>query len=155
MHHNGLVPTLHLMVGLPGAGKTTRAREIERDRRALRLTPDEWMQALGIELGDERSRAKVEALQWQVAARTLELGTDAILDFGFWSRAERDDFKARARALSADAAIHFLDAPRAVLVARNGARLADPNLRGYASTEEELASWTRLFQPPDELSRAD
>ena len=31
------------MVGLPGAGKTTRARAIESEERALRLTPDEWM----------------------------------------------------------------------------------------------------------------
>ena len=34
---------LFLVVGLPAAGKTTRAREIERDHRALRLSPDEWM----------------------------------------------------------------------------------------------------------------
>ena len=32
-----------LMVGLPGAGKTTRAEEIAAAHQALRLTPDEWM----------------------------------------------------------------------------------------------------------------
>ena len=32
-----------LMVGLPGAGKTTRARELAAANRALRLTPDHWM----------------------------------------------------------------------------------------------------------------
>jgi hypothetical protein len=31
---------LYLLVGLPGAGKTTRAREIERTQRALRFSPD-------------------------------------------------------------------------------------------------------------------
>ncbi len=36
-------PVLFLLVGLPGSGKTTRAREIERTHRALRLSPDEWM----------------------------------------------------------------------------------------------------------------
>jgi hypothetical protein len=34
---------LFLMVGLPGAGKTTRASELAAAYRALRLTPDEWM----------------------------------------------------------------------------------------------------------------
>lgn len=34
---------MHLTVGLPGAGKTTLARELERAGGALRLTPDEWM----------------------------------------------------------------------------------------------------------------
>jgi predicted kinase len=39
-------PFLLLMVGLPGAGKTTRAAELAAAYRALRLTPDEWMIAL-------------------------------------------------------------------------------------------------------------
>jgi predicted kinase len=34
---------MFLMVGLPGAGKTTRAKELASANRALRLTPDEWM----------------------------------------------------------------------------------------------------------------
>jgi hypothetical protein len=38
--------TLFLIVGLPGAGKTTRARELENVHRALRFTPDEWMISL-------------------------------------------------------------------------------------------------------------
>jgi predicted kinase len=36
------MPTLHLMVGLPCAGKTTLARQLEQEYVALRLTPDEW-----------------------------------------------------------------------------------------------------------------
>ena len=37
-------PTLTLMVGLPGAGKTTRAKELEQATGAVRFTPDEWHQ---------------------------------------------------------------------------------------------------------------
>jgi predicted kinase len=36
-------PTLYVMVGLPGAGKTTYARHLEAEKQVLRLTPDEWM----------------------------------------------------------------------------------------------------------------
>jgi predicted kinase len=39
-------PTLFLMVGLPGAGKTARARELAAERQALLLTPDAWMISL-------------------------------------------------------------------------------------------------------------
>lgn len=38
--------TLFLTVGLPGTGKTTAARRLETEHRALRLTKDEWMKAL-------------------------------------------------------------------------------------------------------------
>lgn len=34
-------PVVYLIVGLPGAGKTTRAKELELAESALRLTPDE------------------------------------------------------------------------------------------------------------------
>src|SRR5665811_2490664 len=38
-------PTLFLTVGLPCTGKTTAARRIEIEQRALRLTKDEWVKA--------------------------------------------------------------------------------------------------------------
>jgi AAA domain len=49
-------PTLYLLVGLPGSGKTTLARQLETERYALRLTPDEWMMPLfgWGESGDKR-----------------------------------------------------------------------------------------------------
>lgn len=41
--YDACVATMFLMVGLPGAGKTTRANELAAAHRALRLTPDHWM----------------------------------------------------------------------------------------------------------------
>jgi hypothetical protein len=38
--------TLHLGCGLPCAGKTRLARQLEQEYAALRLTPDEWHTAL-------------------------------------------------------------------------------------------------------------
>jgi predicted kinase len=38
-----LVALLMLLVGLPGAGKTTVARRLADEHRGLRLTPNEWM----------------------------------------------------------------------------------------------------------------
>jgi len=58
--------TLHLICGLPCAGKTTLARQIEQERSALRLTPDEWItrlfgpdpstETLDAARGDERQK---------------------------------------------------------------------------------------------------
>src|SRR5690348_12062790 len=102
------------MVGLPGAGKTTRAREIEAECAALRLTPDEWILALYAADLDRPARDAVrdpvEALQWRLAERALALGCNVVLDFGFWSRAERAEYRARAEALGARVRVIFLDA---------------------------------------------
>ncbi|HYN85346.1 MAG TPA: AAA family ATPase [Pyrinomonadaceae bacterium] len=149
--------TLFLMCGLPGSGKTTLARQIERERHALRLTPDEWIVRLfGTGLTPpalDWCRDPVEALQWGVAERALTLGVNVVLDFGFWSRVERDDFRARAARLGAGAEVHFLDVPRAVLAARLAARNADLPPYTFRVTDAQLDLWWSLFEPPtpDEL----
>lgn len=146
-------PTLYLMVGLPGAGKTTRAREIEAEHAALRLTPDEWILALyGPDL-DRRQRDAVrdpvEELQWQVAQRALALGCNVVLDWGFWSRAERAAYRARAGALGARARVVFLDATIDELWSRIARR--EESLAGTLQiTRAELEQWAALFEPPTE-----
>src|SRR5262245_46710323 len=121
-------PTLFLMCGLPCAGKTTLARRLERERGALRLTPDDWILSLAGEEWDQaevdRLRTPVETVQWEVAARVLSLGLDVILDWGLWSRGERDDFRARGEALGARVEICFLDVPREELFSRLALRNA-------------------------------
>src|SRR5687768_10767207 len=146
------MPTLLLIIGLPGAGKTTLARQIERERGALRLTPDEWLARLGdVDFDrppDEARRGAVEGLMWDVAARALELGVDVVLDFGFWSRAERDVFRARAAALGARVELRYCDAPRDVLVQRLRARDAARPLATYHVSEAQLDEFIGWFEPP-------
>jgi predicted kinase len=149
--------TLFLMCGLPGSGKTTLAKQIESERDALRLTPDEWIARLfGQSLTPpalDWCRDPVESVQWEVAARTLSLGINVILDFGFWSRTEREEFRARAAALGAGSEIYFLDVPRAELSARLAARNVELPPGTFHVTETQLDAWWQVFEPPtpDEL----
>jgi len=152
------VTTLHLMVGLPCAGKTTLARRLEVERSALRLTPDEWhLRLFGQDVEEPEHDARhnlIEALLWDVAARALALGTTVILDFGFWSRAEREDFRARAQRLDAGSEVHFLDVPEAELLRRVAVRNAQAAPGAYRIPIERMQTWIALFQPPapDELA---
>src|SRR3954465_6753067 len=115
-------PILFLMVGLPGSGKTTLARELETQHRALRLTKDDWMMAL-FGWGDfEDKREVVEALLWGMGARALQLGLNVVLDYGLWARSEREDYRAGGEALGARVEFRFLDVPPEELRRRTEAR---------------------------------
>lgn len=141
------------MCGLPCAGKTTLAKQLEIEHHALRLTPDEWQIALfGPEPDDER-HTQIEAVMWTVAARVLQLGQDVILDFGFWSHEERDDFRTRAAALGADCRVHYLSATLPTLQARAEQRNAQFPDHTFKVGPEELADWFCRFEAPadDEL----
>jgi len=148
------MPTLFLMVGLPGAGKTTLAKQIEIERSAVRFTPDEWFAELGLDPYDEALRARIEALQWQLAARALSLGVDAILDFGLWAKEERDDYRDRAASVGAETEIRFLDVSRDVLHERLTKRNAELPSGEFVVDLADLDRWWRVFQPPsgDELT---
>jgi len=156
------VATLYLTCGLPCAGKTTLAKQIEVERNALRLTADEWMVALYgpqpespeiMKGAPSARRTAVEALQWRVAARALELGIDVVVDWGVWSRSERDDYRARAAALGARTVLCFLDVPRAELMRRLELRNANPLPGTYRIEAHYLDLWSTWFERPtaDEL----
>ena len=141
------------MCGLPASGKTTRAKELEREHAALRLTPDEWIAGLGFDPYDDAKRAAVEAQQWHVAARALALRVNVVLDFGVWSRAERDSFRARAKALGAVTVLHYLDVARAELLQRLARRNSVLPPGTFRVDEAQLDSYIVWLEPPtaDEL----
>jgi predicted kinase len=153
------VATLHLMVGLPCSGKTTLARKLADERSALRLTPDEWqLRLFGQDAEDpehDRRHTLIEAMLWEVASQALVLGTNVILDYGFWAREEREDYRARAGQLGASSEIHFLDVPADELLRRLARRNADPALTAFYIPEAMMQPWIAFFQKPtlDELER--
>ncbi|HLY41943.1 MAG TPA: AAA family ATPase [Terracidiphilus sp.] len=135
---------LFLICGLPGAGKTTLARELEKKFQAIRFCPDEWMIALAIDLYDEARRGKVEALQWQLAQTLLARGVSVIIEWGTWGRSERDTLRLGARALGAEVELRYLTVPVDVLYERVRQRgMEYPPIK-----REDLARWADAFQAP-------
>ncbi|MFI5698314.1 AAA family ATPase [Kribbella sp. NPDC051586] len=149
---------LVLIVGLPGAGKTSLARRLEEERKALRLTPDVWMDALFHTNEFDGRRWVLESeLFWGVAARALELGVNVILDYGCWSEEERDLFRTRTQQLGASAEMILLDLPIEQLWERIEKRNADLPAGTFRISREELYEWSTRFEVPtqDELERWD
>ncbi len=109
---------MHLLHGTVGSGKTTFARQLEREIRAVRFTPDEWMIALygdrpPVETFPQRLDRLYELI-WDHAGRVLRTGTDVIMDCGFWTRAARDEARRRAAALGASCRLYSVECPRDV-----------------------------------------
>lgn len=102
---------LIIVSGLPGSGKTTLACKLEHALPGIRLSADDWMESLGINLHAEADRERIEVLQWQLAQRLLTLSNIVIVEWGAWARWDRDRLRLRARELRASVELHYLSAP--------------------------------------------
>jgi predicted kinase len=143
------VATLFLIVGLPGAGKTTRAKELAAKHRALRFTPDEWMIPL---FGDSMADGKRFVLEGQlisVALQVLRLGTSVVLDFGLWGRDERSALRWLARSAGTSCRVVYLPVDKDVQLARIAHRQATAPHRTFPMTEADVDAWREQFQVPD------
>ena len=153
--------TLHLMVGLPCAGKTTRAKLLEKELNALRLTPDEWQLRL---FGQDAEAPEhdwrhdtIEDLMWRTAATVLGHGVDVILDYGFWKKIERDDYRARAAGIGARCRIHLLDVAEDILLRRLDIRNETGDPTSFRMSRAQLSAWLSHFECPssEELEAFD
>jgi len=148
---------LVIVCGLPGSGKTTLARRLEIALPAERYCPDEWMHRLGIDPFDEVSRSWVEQLQWHRAERGLRLGQHVVIEWGSWTRAERDELRQKGRELGAAVELRFLHAPFETLVERVRVRAPDPEGGAIALTREQMEAYAEMFEAPtpEELALYD
>ncbi len=137
-------PRLVIVCGLPGSGKTYHAKQVEHKWGAVRFCADEWMDALGINLWDSKARQRVENLQWSLARKILSLDRSVVIEWGTWTRSERDALRTEARALGAGVELHFLDAPVQVLYDR----ICRRKMETPAITFEDVQKWAQLFERP-------
>lgn len=144
---------LIIICGLPGSGKTTVSRQLEATRKAFRLSADEWMDALDINLWESAIRSRIEVLQWGVARDLLTLGNSVIIEWGTWGRDERDALREGARDLGAAVELHYLDVP----VEELWRRVQERNTEDPPTERSVLDKAAACFQTPDaeELSLFD
>jgi predicted kinase len=146
-------PRLIIVCGLPGSGKTTLASALESRIRAMRFSPDDWMDSLSLDLYDEERRARIEALQWKLAQELLALGLTVIIEWGTWARSERDALRLRARALGAAVELHYVSAPVDVLFDRIQRR----DRENPPIERDAVSRWFQIFEAPtpEELALFD
>ncbi len=136
------------MCGPAGSGKSTVARRLE-DEGMTRLSFDQeaWQRDIrSMPLSPELH----EEIEGELRARLLSLvtsDTDVVLDFSFWSRRARDDYRELLRPLGVEPETIYLATPRDVVVERMRARrLAHGD--DYALTDDRVAAYFDHFEPP-------
>jgi predicted kinase len=141
-----------MICGLPGAGKTTLAHQLEQDVPALYLNADVTLKALhATERGPDLDalRDRVELMLETVALRALELGVNVVLDNGYWAPSQRQELRTRVEGTGAKAIIYYLDVPLDELWRRIELRNLDPDNTSFPVGYDELAQWAELIEAPE------
>jgi len=149
------MPTLHMIHGYVGAGKTTFARQLAHARNAVLLSLDQWLIRLyGSDTSVEPDRLlRVEALIGECCESVLRAGVDVVYDHGFWSRAKRDAARQLAERTDAVAELYWVTCPEGIALQRvlsRNEQLDGETFRIDAAAFESLKS---QFEPlaADEL----
>lgn len=142
--------TVHLVCGFLGAGKTTFAKALAERCSAVRLSVDELY--LRLFADGPTYELDVQALDRLLGVLNdmwpamVTAGVDVVLDFGFWRRAARDETRAKAQSLGAEARLHWLRCPDDVAVARCLARNGQPG--AFLISEQGFHELRARFEPP-------
>ena len=91
----------------------------------------------------------IEKIMWDIAKYVLCIGGDVILDYGCWGRAERDDYRNRAKELGVDFKLHYMDVPILELYRRLDERNHNPPEDAFRIPKTEMDRYITIFQPPD------
>ena len=148
--------TIYLIVGLPGAGKTTRAKELEVRESALRLTPDDWQMAIFQEDSPMRWRSKeradhrdrIEGKLVEVGLRAARLGINVVFDFGLWGKDERSALRWMADSVGVHGQVVYLP----IDYEEQRRRITDryeTESGQFEMSDAELQQWQVQFEAPD------
>lgn len=155
---------IHLVEGPVGAGKSTFAARLSRERGAPRLILDEWMatlfradrpQADFLDWYVERKQRCVEQI-WRVSSDLMDTGTSVILELGLIRRQEREDFYGRIDAAGYPLAVYLLEVPKEVRRERVRRRNAEQGATFQMVVSDEVFELaSSLWEPPDDVELSE
>jgi predicted kinase len=151
------VGTVVLMCGLPGAGKTTYALELVR-RGYVRLSIDEavWQRLGQRDAGVVLEQAAFDELKEEIRAEQrrelvelMRAGRDVVVDYSFWNRAARDDYKALVESHGCHWELVHLKVDRPTVQRRVATRNAEHGANSITVGEALFASYAAGFEEPN------
>lgn len=147
-----LKPTVHILCGFIGAGKTTLAKQLETETGAVRITKDEWLiQIVGNDptiAGYDIYDGRMCGLSRDVAFQLAEKGIDVIIDEGVWERAQRDILWKRAESVGAQVVMYYLDTSIETIRERVRQRNLTIASDAFTITDDLLDHYLQYWEPP-------
>lgn len=148
------MPKVILLCGKIGCGKSSYAEMLRAQSPAVLLSCDEITFALfGENLGGKHDETvgRIQGYLFRKSAEIIGAGADVILDWGFWTREQRDFARGFYRNLGAICELHFIEVSDAVwranLQKRN--RQITAGQTGAYYVDDGLAAKSgALFEPP-------
>jgi predicted kinase len=150
------VKIVHLVCGLPCSGKSTFARNLAKERRALHLPLDETLiEIYGQYSIDEVGHAehvervwKCRRVLWDIAMRALDVDIEPILDDGFFLSETRRRYAELCRSVGAFSQLYFLDPPPESIAQRLYERNEHLPSSNFHVSAERLAYFYQIFERP-------
>ena len=103
-------PTIHLMVGFIGFGKTTIAMQLAKDLHAQCFTHDDLMvERYGHNPDNFQEKYKIiDDYIKDKAAECIKNNQDVIMDYGFWNHEKRLEYYNWAKSLTDNVLFHIV-----------------------------------------------
>lgn len=143
----GDAPTLHLVCGKIGAGKSTLSQWLVAQPRHVLISEDAWLAALYPGQIHSVADYLLRAALTQHVRAILQAGVSVVLDVPFNTPAARAWGRELFESAGVAHQLHFLDVPDAICKARLRAR----NARGehpFQASDEAFEQITRHFVAP-------
>jgi len=103
---------VYMMCGKICSGKTTHSHELRKQQKAVVLSVDDITLALLGQYGGDKLDEYVEKLEeyfFYKSVEIVETGINVVLDWGFWTKRERDFAKNFYSSRNIEYEFHFID----------------------------------------------
>lgn len=150
------MPEVIMTCGRICSGKSTYARQLQKERGAVILSIDELMlDILGGDTGDKHDEyvRRTEMYLYRKSAEIVAAGASVILDWGFWTRKDRDFAREFYRSRGIGCQLHYVsidDAEWKRRIEKRNAEVSAGRSDAYFIDEGLAAKFQSLFEQPDE-----
>jgi len=146
--------TLYFFCGKMGAGKSTKSKQLAKDKHAVLLSEDEWLSFLypnQITSFDDylKFSAQLKPFVKKHVQNILSVGTDVVMDFPANTQKLRKWFLDMASEVNASHQLLFLNLNNEQCLRQIEQRRNEQPERAAFDTEEVFIHVTRFFEAPE------